>query len=86
MSSPFCQPFCGDVVHAQGGLHPDAVSYNILIDACGKAQQLSKAFAFYYEMRQAGLQAGVNTYTSLIVRRRLSPPLISPCLIRSVVP
>ena len=28
----------------QGGLHPDAVSYNILIDACGKAQQLNKAF------------------------------------------
>ena len=26
------------------GLQPDAVSYNILIDACGKAQQLTRAF------------------------------------------
>ncbi len=29
---------------------PDIVSYNILIDACGKAQQLGLAFECYDEM------------------------------------
>jgi hypothetical protein len=28
------------------GQTPDAVSFNILIDACGKAQELSRAFEY----------------------------------------
>ena len=39
------------------GHSPDAVSFNILIDACGKAQQLQRAFDFYEEMIHLGLQA-----------------------------
>ena len=34
--------------------------------ALPKAQQLTRAFDFYHLMRRNGLQAGVNTYTSLI--------------------
>ena len=41
----------------EAGHTPDAVSFNILIDACGKAQELQRAFEFYHEMRRSGLQA-----------------------------
>ena len=48
------------------GVAADAVTYNILIDACGKSQQLDEAFDAFDEMVRHGLQPGVNTYTSLI--------------------
>lgn len=41
----------------ESGHTPDSVSFNILIDACGKAQELDRAFEFYRQMRALGLQA-----------------------------
>ena len=48
------------------GLTPDTVTFNIAVDACGKAQQMHLAFGFLDEMRASGLTPTVNTYTSLI--------------------
>ena len=51
---------------ADGGAASDGVSFNIVIDACGKARQLQLAFHYLAEMRQAGWPPTVSTYTSLI--------------------
>ena len=45
---------------------PDTVTYNIAIDACGKAQQLHWAFDCFEAMKRARLPRTVNTFTSLI--------------------
>ena len=48
------------------GCPPDVVSFNILIDSCGKAGQLEHALSFFNEMRGRGLRPTVNTFTSII--------------------
>ena len=42
-------------------IKPDVVSYNILIDTAGKAQQLECAMQFFKEMRASGITPTVNT-------------------------
>ena len=59
---------CLEVFHQMrcANVEPDQVSFNIAIDACGKARQLQSAFYYLGEMRAAGWPPTVSTYTSLI--------------------
>lgn len=48
------------------GIQPDIVSFNIIVDSCGKAKQMGLACDYLDQMRKAGKAPTVNTYTSLI--------------------
>ena len=48
------------------GAKPSIVSFNSVIDACGKARQLRAAFELLDQVAQEGLAADTVTYTSLI--------------------
>jgi len=47
-------------------IKPDDLTFNTLIDACGKAGKLDKAFEMYNEMLERGLQPCPVTFNALI--------------------
>ena len=47
-------------------LTPNAVTWTTLINACGKAGQLERAFETLREMRHAGHEPNVVTWTALV--------------------
>ena len=46
-------------VDMQEHIKPNTATYTCLLDACGKASQLDRAFEVLHEMEDAGVQAGV---------------------------
>lgn len=48
------------------GLRPNRVTYSALINACGRAGQLARAFQTLDEMVSAGIEPNVITWTTLI--------------------
>mmetsp|Transcript_43754 Transcript_43754/g.71139 ORF Transcript_43754/g.71139 Transcript_43754/m.71139 type:complete len:686 (+) Transcript_43754:154-2211(+) len=49
-----------------GGTRVSVICCNVVINACGKARQIVKAFEYFKVMRRMGLSPGVVTYSSLI--------------------
>lgn len=48
------------------GLAPNRVTYSALINTCGRAGQLARAFQTLDEMCNAGIEPNVVTWTTLI--------------------
>jgi pentatricopeptide repeat protein len=57
-----------DLVSGQldDSVQPDTVTYNIIIDSCGKSGMASKAEKLVQNMRSYGLRPDNATYTALI--------------------
>jgi len=50
----------------QGGIKPNTITYSSLINAYGKANQLSKMKEIVERMKKEGIESDVITYNSII--------------------
>ncbi|XP_042499334.1 pentatricopeptide repeat-containing protein At5g50280, chloroplastic [Macadamia integrifolia] len=65
------------------GVSSNAIIYNILMDACGKANQVEEAEGLFTEMREKGIKPTPATYNILMdaYSRRMQPEIIEDLLL-----